>query len=235
MCTSCFVGGEWTSQARGVVGAEGGKECLHLPWLLLLQDLLTVPEYSFCVNSFWLLSELGWAQGLSYSPSSGSHFSSPQSHDIVFGPYFLLSLLLVLGIWMSLVQLPLGGKHHQCKFWKGSLSASSSAAIDLSCSAFLLFLSPLFSRVGTLWPLLCVVPSLENIVPSLSASVSELSLRPLISSALLSLVHSHLASSWYPGNRGAFSGIRRTNCKSEELLWAPGLGYRILILCWQRV
>ena len=62
MCPSCFVGGEWASQARGVVGADGGvggMERHRLSWLLLSQDLLTVPEYSFCFNSFWLLSELG--------------------------------------------------------------------------------------------------------------------------------------------------------------------------------
>ena len=35
--------------------------------------------------------------------------------------------------------------------------------------------------------LVYIVPSLENTVPSLTASVSQLSLRPLISSALLSL------------------------------------------------
>lgn len=33
----------------------------------------------------------------------------------------------------------------------------------------------------------CIVPCLENMVPSLTASVSQLSLQPLISSALLSL------------------------------------------------
>lgn len=76
----------------------GGRNASTSPGCSCSQDLLTVPEYSFCVNSFWLLSELGSAQGLSYSPSSGGHFSSPQGHDVVFGPYFGLSLLLVLGI-----------------------------------------------------------------------------------------------------------------------------------------
>lgn len=45
--------GEWW------VLTAGGMERHRLPWLLLSQDLLTVPEYSFSFNSFWLLSELG--------------------------------------------------------------------------------------------------------------------------------------------------------------------------------
>ena len=83
--------------------------------------------------------------------------------------------------------------------------------------------------------LVYIVPSLENTVPSLTASVSQLSLRPLISSALLSLWSTAIWSVRGIQETGAYSGIRRTNCKSEELLWALGLGYRILILCWQRV
>ena len=58
MCTSCIVGGKWTSQGGVVVGADRGKECHHLPWLFLFQDLLKVPEYSFRVSSFWSFSEL---------------------------------------------------------------------------------------------------------------------------------------------------------------------------------
>ena len=234
MCASWAVNGpvrlgEWWVLTAG----GGGKECHHLPWLLLFQDLLTVPEYSFCFNSFWLRSEFGWAQGLSYSPSSGGHFSSPQSHDVVLGPYFLLSLLLVLGIWLSLIQLPLGRKQHQCEFWKGSLRASSSPAIDLSCSACPVFLLPLFSGVRTVWPLVYIVP-LENTCPPLLLLWASY-LCSHLSQVLCCHFGPQPSGPWYPGNRGAFSGIRRTNCKSEGLLWALGLGYRILILCWQRV
>lgn len=101
MCTSCIVGGEWTSHGGVVVGADRGKECHHLPWLFLFQDWLKVAEYSFCVSSFCLLSELDWAQGVSHSPSSGGHFSSPQSHEVAFGPYFLLFCLIFSWCWGS--------------------------------------------------------------------------------------------------------------------------------------